>query len=51
MNYSKPTDFEEEIGTAVVHTTFTIHKELGPDFWKGFMRSVWNMNLKRQDLK
>lgn len=30
MNRTKPTDFEEEIGTAVVHAAFTIHKELGP---------------------
>lgn len=30
MNYGKLTDFEEEIGRAVVHAAYTIHKTLGP---------------------
>jgi hypothetical protein len=34
MNYSKPIDFEEEIGTAVVQQAFTIHKDWSWTFGK-----------------
>lgn len=34
MNHTKPTDFEEEIGTAVVHAAFTIHKAWARTFGK-----------------
>lgn len=30
MNHGIPSDFDEEIGKAVVHAAFSIHKALGP---------------------
>lgn len=44
MNYSKPTDFEEEIGTAVVHAAFTIHKELGP----GLLERIYEVCMEHE---
>jgi GxxExxY protein len=44
MNHSKPTDFEEEIGTAVVHAAFTIHKELGP----GLLEKIYEVCMEHE---
>jgi GxxExxY protein len=44
MNYGKPTDFEEEIGKAVVHSAFMIHKELGP----GLLERVYEVCMEHE---
>ena len=44
MNHTKPTDFEEEIGTAVVHAAFTIHKELGP----GLLERIYEVCIEHE---
>jgi GxxExxY protein len=44
MNHTKPTDFEEEIGTAVVHAAFTIHKELGP----GLLERIYEVCMEHE---
>lgn len=44
MNHSKPTDFEEEIGTAVVHAAFTIHEELGP----GLLEKIYEVCMEHE---
>lgn len=44
MNHTKRTDFEEEIGTAVVHAAFTIHKELGP----GLLERIYEVCMEHE---
>lgn len=44
MNRTKPTVFEEEIGTAVVHAAFTIHKELGP----GLLERIYEVCMEHE---
>lgn len=44
MNYGKPSDFEEEIGKAVVHAAFKIHKELGP----GLLERVYEVCMEHE---
>ena len=49
MDHSKPTDFEEEIGTAVVHAAFTIHKELGPGLLERIYEVCMEHELKKAE--
>lgn len=51
MNHTKPTDFEEEIGTAVVHAAFTIHKELGPGLLERIYEVCMEHELKKTGLE
>lgn len=44
MNHTKRTDFEEEIGTAVDHAAFTIHKELGP----GLLERIYEVCMEHE---
>ncbi|OOG78230.1 GxxExxY protein [Algoriphagus sp. A40] len=44
MSYGKPTDFEEEIGKAVVHAAFTVHKSLGP----GLLERVYEVCMEHE---
>lgn len=44
MTQRKPTDFEEKIGSAVVHAAFTIHKELGP----GLLERVYEVCMEHE---
>lgn len=44
MNHGKPTDFEEEIGKAVVHAGFSIHKALGP----GLLERVYEVCMEHE---
>jgi GxxExxY protein len=44
MIYDQPTAFEEQIGTAVVHAAFTIHKTLGP----GLLERVYEVCMEHE---
>lgn len=44
MNQIKPTNFEEKIGTALVHAAFTIHKELGP----GLLERIYEVCIEHE---
>jgi GxxExxY protein len=44
MNYRKPTEFEEEIGAAVVHAAFKIHKQLGP----GLLERIYEVCMEHE---
>ncbi len=44
MIYEKPTDFEEQIGTAVVHAAFTVHKDLGP----GLLERIYEVCMEHE---
>lgn len=44
MNYRKPTEFEEEIGAAVVHASLKIHKQLGP----GLLERIYEVCLEHE---
>ncbi len=44
MNYGKPTELEEEIGKAIVHAAFMIHKELGP----GLLERVYEVCMEHE---
>ena len=44
MNHTKPTDFEEEIGSAVVHAAFTIHSQLGP----GLLERIYEVCMEHE---
>lgn len=44
MVFGKPSDFEEEIGKAVVHAAFKIHKELGP----GLLERVYEVCMEHE---
>ncbi|GAB2474461.1 MAG: GxxExxY protein [Cytophagales bacterium] len=44
MIHSKPTDFEEEIGSAVVHAAFTIHSQLGP----GLLERIYEVCMEHE---
>jgi GxxExxY protein len=44
MNYGKPTDFEEEIGRAVVHAAYTIHRTLGP----GLLERIYEVCMEHE---
>ena len=44
MNFGKPTDFEEEIGRAIVHAAYTIHKTLGP----GLLERIYEVCMEHE---
>ena len=44
MNHERPSDFEEEIGKAVVHAAFSIHKALGP----GLLERVYEVCMEHE---
>ncbi|OOG70631.1 GxxExxY protein [Algoriphagus sp. A40] len=44
MNHTKPTDFEEQIGTVVVHAAFTVHKDLGP----GLLERIYEVCMEHE---
>lgn len=47
MSYGKPTDSEEEIGKAVVHAAFTVHKSLGPGLLERVYEACMEHELKK----
>ena len=47
MIHSKPKDFEEEIESAVVHATFTIHFQLGPRLLERIYELCMGHELKK----
>lgn len=44
MNHGIPSDFDEEIGKAVVHAAFSIHKALGP----GLLERVYEVCMEHE---
>lgn len=44
MNHGTPSNFEEEIGKAVVHAAFSIHKALGP----GLLERVYEVCMEHE---
>lgn len=44
MIHGIPSDFEEEIGKAVVHAAFSIHKALGP----GLLERVYEVCMEHE---
>lgn len=44
MNHGIPSNFEEEIGKAVVHAAFSIHKALGP----GLLERVYEVCMEHE---
>ncbi|TDQ17100.1 GxxExxY protein [Algoriphagus boseongensis] len=44
MIYIKLTDFEEEVGSAIVQAAFTIHKELGP----GLLERIYEVCMEHE---
>ena len=41
----------EEIGKKIVHAAYLVHKALGPDSWKKYMKSVFAMNYGKWDYR
>ena len=50
MQFRELSQHEEEIGKAIVNAAFKIHKELGPDYLKKYMKYVWLMKYEKRVL-
>lgn len=44
MIYGEPTDSEEQIGTAIVHAAFIVHKNLGP----GLLERIYEVCMEHE---
>ena len=48
MMYTTLTEKEELLGKEIVNAAYKVHRELGRDYWKKFMKFVFVMNCKRE---
>lgn len=48
-DYEPISEQEEEIGKAIVHAAYLVHKELGPSFFRKCMRFAFVIYSKKWD--